>query len=136
MKEQMKEQRNLRWSLNNCIRKLWDWTALNICFGRKIKLSDIDGFVEVNYHFLFLEGKSKRAKMERGQRQALERLAGVPKIIVILVRGDPPDITTVDEWEVLGNSPQTHQGNFQDFADFIRAWFLWADRGGDDKEKN
>lgn len=121
-----KDGRNLRMSPEEYAKKLWDWTPLNSCFERGIRFTDVDGFVEVNYHFLHLEGKSKDISLPRGQRMALERLAKLPQFTVIVFKGSPPNLSTVTEWEVLGK--QKHEGDFQGFFNFIRNWFIWAEK--------
>ena len=49
---------------------------------------DIDGMLEKNGYFLFLEWKSLLEEVPLGQRIALERLARQPRTTVIIVHGD------------------------------------------------
>lgn len=123
----LRNGRNLRLSAEEYARKLWDWTPLNKCFERNIRVTDIDGFVEVNYHFLYLEGKSKSGYLPRGQKMALERLAKLPQFTVIVFKGDPPDLHTVIEWEVLGKNKK-YKGDFEEFLEFIHQWFIWVEK--------
>jgi len=118
--------KNLRMPPEEYAKKLWDWTPLNKCFERGIRIPDVDGLVETNYHFLCLEGKSKNASLSKGQRMLLERLAKLSQFTVIVFKGDPPNLSTITEWEVLGK--QKHRGNFQEFFNFIRKWFNWAEK--------
>ena len=112
-------------------KKLWDWTPLNNCFERKIRLTDIDGLVEANNHFLLLEGKTTNIDLPRGQKIALERLAKLPEFTVIVFEGNPPDLETIISWKVLGKNK--YNGGFQDFRNFIKQWFIWAEK---DNERN
>lgn len=118
--------KNLRMSPEEYAKKLWDWTPLNECFKRGIRFTDVDGFVEVNYHFLHLEGKSKNISLPKGQRMALERLARLPEFTVIVFKGDPPNLNTITEWEVLGK--KIYKGKFREFFNFIHRWFEWAEK--------
>lgn len=49
---------------------------------------DIDGMLEKNGYFLFLEWKSGSEAIPLGQRIALERLAQQPRTTVIIVHGN------------------------------------------------
>jgi len=121
-----KDGPNLRMPPEEYAKRLWDWTPLNNCFKRGIRFTDVDGIVEANRHFLLLEGKSKNAYLPKGQRMALERLAKLAEFTIIVFRGDPPNLSTVTEWEVLGKNKQ--KGNFQEFFNFIQEWFIWAEK--------
>ena len=47
---------------------IWDWGFLNECFqGTKIRITDIDGAVERNGKFLFIETKHPGANIPIGQ---------------------------------------------------------------------
>lgn len=117
--------RNLRMSPEEYAKKLWDWTSLNGCFERGIRLTDVDGMVEANNKFLFLEGKSKDIDLPKGQKWALERLAKIPEITVVSFNGEPPDLNTITFWEILGK--KKYEGNFKEFYEFVHKWFLWAE---------
>lgn len=55
------------------------------CFPGRIAMSDIDATVEVNGHFVFLEMKSHRGDIPRGQRLYFERLTRLSDRITVLV---------------------------------------------------
>jgi len=116
--------RNLRLPPEEYAKRLWDWTDLNVCFERGIRLTDIDGFVEVGNKFLFLEGKPLGGRLPKGQKIALERLALLPGVTVIVIEGDPP--FDVCGWRVIGKKRYT--GDKDAFKKFIRQWFEWADK--------
>ena len=66
----------------------WDWAILNGCFGdSKIKPTDIDGAIERNGFFLFLEAKAPGAQLKMGQRIFYEQLTRVKHISAIVVWG-------------------------------------------------
>lgn len=115
--------RNLRMSPEEYAKKLWDWTALNESFERGIRLTDIDGFVEVGGHFLVIEGKSFSGTLPKGQRIALNRLASLDNFTVIVIDGNPPD--EIRGWRVLGK--RKYRGDYNEFAAFVRMWFEYAD---------
>lgn len=56
---------------------------------RKITMSDIDGTVEVNGHFLFLEWKSFKGALPIGQRIYFQRLTELSNnVTVVIIHGD------------------------------------------------
>lgn len=116
------DSRNLKLSPEEYSKRLWDWTFLNVSFSRGIRLADIDGFVEANNKFLFIEGKPPNGRMKRGQQMALQRLAALPDATVIVLKGNPPN--EVVSWEVIGD--REYLGNKDDFAEFVRMWFQCA----------
>lgn len=69
------------------------------CFPRKIGLTDLDGFVELNSHFLILEWKSYQGEIPTGQRLAFVRLTALsPRIKVVIIAHEPKhpmDVTAV-----------------------------------------
>ena len=115
---------NLRMTPEEYAKRLWDWTPLNAAFKRGIRVGDVDGFVEVNKHYLFIEAKPPNTKMPTGQRIAFERIAREPRHYVFVIYGYPPD--TVVGWRVLGR--KYYKGNYGDFVRFVRKWFEWAEK--------
>ncbi len=70
--------------------------------GAQCTPCDIDGFMERNGRFLFLEWKGLGEKpMNRGQRLAYEQLAKLPRCNVVWVRGDR-DTWEVRSWQIVG----------------------------------
>jgi hypothetical protein len=67
----------------------------------KIAMTDIDGTVEVNGCFLFLEWKSHTGELPTGQRIYFERLTRVSeKMTAVIVAGDP-ETMSVDAIKVI-----------------------------------
>lgn len=63
-------------------------------------MGDVDGFVEVNRHFMFVENKRRGVSIPRGQLFALQRLADISGITVIGIRGDLTTDATVEVMNV------------------------------------
>ena len=73
------------------------------CFPGRISMGDVDGIVEINGRVLFMEWKGLNAgAISMGQRILHERLSAIPKVTVILVRGDPQTMD-VKELTVMRN---------------------------------
>ena len=87
---------------------------------RGIRPSDIDGVLEVNGHFLFMEKKGPLESEAMGQRLMLEALARNPKSIKVIrvVRGS-------DGVEAIYDY-RTGEYTEIDPADFIRRVEEWA----------
>lgn len=58
------------------------------CFPGKIAMADIDGIVEINGRFLFLEWKTPDAQLSTGGRITVANLSKIPGSIVLVVWGD------------------------------------------------
>lgn len=61
--------------------------AFDRCFGGKIEMSDIDGVVERNGYFLFMEWKKPPGNLSTGQRIMLEKLSSKAGVTCIVVSG-------------------------------------------------
>ena len=122
---------NLKMTPEQYAKRLWDWTPLNGCFDRGIRVGDLDGFVEVGNKFLVIEGKPPGGELPKGQGYALTRLAKMDNFTVVVLEGTPPfDIVG---WRVLGK--KKYVGGAEEFKKFIRKWFEYADaKGGEDDQ--
>ena len=68
---------------------IWDWKILDGCFGEsRIKPTDIDGMVERNGNFLFLETKSPGASLPVGQEISFKHLVRRAGAVVMVVWGE------------------------------------------------
>ena len=122
--------RELRWNCQDkgCFRNLCPKLGyFDDCFQGRIGMSDVDGIVEVAGRFLLLEWKSAGGSLQTGQRIMFERMTGLsPKLTVIVVSGDPQDMTV--------NSVVVFQGGKAAAAEIMNAEALkarikqWADR--------
>jgi len=115
-------------------KRLWDWTPLNACFPRSIRLTDVDGAVEIGGEFLEIEGKPPGGKIPDGQAYYLWRKVA-KGIRVVILEGTPP--REVVGWRVLHNRRKSlwpgggwtfrpYPGNYDDFVRFVRRWALLA----------
>jgi hypothetical protein len=59
------------------------------CFPGKVSFGDVDGLVEINNHFLFLEWKEFERPLPMGQRLTYERITQDKRFAVFVVCGDP-----------------------------------------------
>ena len=107
------------------VENLPSWDDLIECFPRRIRPTDIDGFVEINDHLLFLEEKCAGRGPDPGQRKALAALATRPRVTTVFFRPG-----SASELEVLifpnpeGWKPVTRSW----FKDWLRAWVTNAER--------
>jgi len=69
--------------------QLWDWGFLDDCFKpTKIKVTDIDGFVERNGLFLVIETKSHDANIPFGQQIMFENMIKTGLFTVLIIWGE------------------------------------------------
>jgi len=105
-------------------RRLWDWAPYNDCFDRGIRISDIDGVVENNCHFLFIEGKPPGILLPKGQYLLHSRLPRARSIISVVLRGYPP--REVVGWDIVDGGD--FNGDINGFKQFLRDWYLKTSR--------
>jgi hypothetical protein len=75
-------------NMKNFISGIWDWGFLDQCFpGTKIRVTDIDGFVERNGNFLVLEAKQPGLEIPKGQRILFENMQKTGLFTVVVVWG-------------------------------------------------
>lgn len=108
------------------------WDDLIDCFPRRIRPTDIDGMVEINDRFLFMEQKGFGAGPDNGQRIALLKLARRKGITVLFFR--PAAVGQDDKLEVLlfdGTEPDGWRPQTRDWLkDWLRNWSARAERPG------
>lgn len=102
-----------------------DWGDLIECFPRRIRPTDIDGMVEINGRFLFLEQKQAGAGPDEGQRRALIALSALPSVTVAFFRATP----VAEHLQVLiFPEPQGWQEVTRDwFKGWLREWAAAAE---------
>lgn len=104
---------------------LWDWGFLNGCFGTtKIKPSDMDGYVERNGRFIWIETKLPGVEIPEGQRITFSNL--VKRGDTVLVVWGKPNETE----KILLMTPHIEK-EYEDadndlFRDIVGKWFSWA----------
>lgn len=108
------------------IEQLPCWDSLIECFPRNIRPTDVDGFVEINGHFLFLEEKGPGVAIDNGQRIALQKLSRYPGITVAFFRpGRVSDLEVLifDGTPAAGWQPRTRA----QWHDWVHGWARRAD---------
>lgn len=112
----------------------WEW--MRGCFPRpKIMPTDIDGMVEVNGHFLFIEQKGRNAHLPEPQRKAYRRLAQEQNKTVLWLRETEDD----DHFEVLifscdGPSLGFDRWSIAAIQNWLKQWSTQASsEGGNDQ---
>lgn len=108
------------------VEQLPDWGEVIECFPRKIRPTDIDGMVEINNHFLFLEEKRCGASIEYGQLLAFKRLSSLPNATVVIFR---PGTESELEVQVLaaGKGNGFEPSTWSEFFSRIRRWSINAE---------
>lgn len=94
-------------------------------FPRGIIPTDVDGMVEINSWFLFIEQKRAGASLPEGQRKALQRLSTTSdRITVVIIR----EIVGEDDlMEVLRYRGGQTSGWKKETHDELRTWMdAWA----------
>ena len=111
-------------------KQLPKWDDLIGCFPRGIRPTDVDGMVEINGNFLFLEEKGAGVPLPPGQRSALRKLSRRPGITVAFFR--PPGLRTATDLECLVFNQKPAEGwkqvGREGFKDWLREWAWNADR--------
>lgn len=98
------------------------------CFPGKMNFTNVDGLVEVNNHFLFLEWKHIHKSLPLGQQLLFERLTALsPRVTVVIVVGDAKTMA-VNQITVVKNGTVSHpeQQNLDDLKSRIRRWAINA----------
>lgn len=108
------------------IEQLPNWDDYIECFPRRIRPTDIDGMVEINSNFLFLEEKTSGKGPDEGQRLAFQRLSLLPNVTTVFFRPGGNS-----ELEVLTYSDQRPQGwqpmTNEEFKARLTRWAMRAD---------
>lgn len=110
------------------VRNLWDWACLDGCFGdTPIKPTDIDGVIERNGFFLFLETKEPGVPVKKGQRIFYTALAQKPGVSVFIVWGHPGKPEALQIFANNGIS-RPYTCDLDKLRLFVARWFLLAER--------
>lgn len=106
----------------------WDSLLEAANFPRSIRPMDIDGFVEINSHFLFMEQKGESVPLcQGGQSYALRALASLPRVTVVFFR--PADDNSYDViWNTTGGPTAMVRATEQQLGARLHMWALEAER--------
>ena len=121
----------MRWDCSpdrdGCYRRLGqpDLTVLDECFPGRIGMTDVDGLVEINGQFLFIEWK-RRGDVPVGQRIMFERLTKHPEFTILVILGDPATMA-VERYDVFQGG-QRRGWRVCDLPELRRRVHTWAKR--------
>lgn len=105
---------------------LWDWGVLDGCFGdTKIKVMDIDGFVERKGKKIFIEAKLPGVPIPLGEEITYKSLVHDDGHTVIVVWGKPGNpvkikLMTPKIEKIYENA------TLETFRNIVSQWFKWA----------
>lgn len=106
-----------------------NWDEIINCFPHRIRPTDIDGMVEINGHFLFMEEKSAGKGLDTGQRIALKRQSCNPNTTVLVFRpGGSKDMQVMVFRD--GESDGFKDCTKSQFLHWIQRWARTADDAG------
>lgn len=103
------------------------WDEFIEQFPRNIRPTDVDGLVEINDSFLFLEQKGKGVPLQTGQFLAFKRLASRPRVTVVIFR--PADAESYDVM-VLPRPATWETVPSDEFKARLSHWAMRADARG------
>lgn len=115
-------------AVNGCYyESLPNWDDFILAFPRSIRPTDIDGMVEINGHFLFLEEKREGKALDAGQFHAFKALAQQPRTTIAFIRPSSLGDLEVLTWE--DGEPSGWQTRDRIwFADWLHMWATRADQ--------
>lgn len=111
------------------LKNVWNWNILSGCFGKtKIMPTDIDGAVERNQQFLFMDAKEPSVVLDPndGQTKFYLRLAQKPGITVFFVWGHKDQPEAYQVYTRTGNSRKL-TCNLESFRAAVSRWFELAE---------
>ncbi len=112
---------------------IWDWTTYNDCFNpTKIRMTDIDGFVERHGQFLLIETKRPGAKIPMGQNIMFNSMVdtGIFTVVIVWGKTNKPERAMV-----MRHASQPHEApcNTDGLKRIIKSWFDRINIKGRDK---
>jgi hypothetical protein len=90
--------------------------------------SDIDGVIERNGVFLFLEWKQFLEDMQEGQEKMLMALAKKPDVFVVKIIGHTTyETPVIEQFSLIKNNKWVSQGTtLEQFYEFYKRWLTYA----------
>jgi len=99
------------------------------CFPEKIAMSDIDGVVEINGHFLFMEWKGDGGKLSTGQHILLQRLTTLSdKVVAYVVYGDSQTMQVHKVTRYYRGNSKDYDMQLEQLMEQFRNWGKWVKR--------
>lgn len=118
---------------------IWQWRPYNDCFfdhenrDLGIRISDIDGHVERNGHFLWVEATSKDIVSIGQMRSIKHRVMRGDTVVILFGQTNSPARMTIYRPHSEGRTISCNQ---QIVWKFFRGWMLWAEMNGYIPAKN
>jgi hypothetical protein len=110
---------------------IWDWGILDGCFGEtKIKPTDIDGAVERNGKYLFLETKQPGAQLPVGQFIFYKRLVDMGNTVIFIwgENNNPVELRIITPHIDKVFKPSNVKTDMTTFLrETVASWFAWAE---------
>lgn len=104
----------------------WDWDlgirGLGPCFPRGISWGDVDGEIEINGHFLVVEGKRPQQAIVGGQKYTMDARVADGRVVFV-VYGNPP--TGIESMQFYPQ-PQRFAATWETFWKACSEWADWA----------
>jgi hypothetical protein len=107
----------------------WDWIPYNECFApTRIRITDVDGLVERNGHFLLVETKGNGVPIPTGQQILFNHLIEDKRWHVLIVWGETDSPTQFQLW----GKPAIYAADVAILKNVFRRWFAYANalKGG------
>ena len=108
-------------------KSLWDWEFLNECWGGRIRPTDVDGVVERNGYFLFLEGKPAGGEITKGQEILFKKLTENFKSASVLILFGEPGFPQEFERIQNGRISPRKKCNRERIQTICKAWYNAVD---------
>ena len=109
-----------------------NWGFLKGAFPRGIEPTDLDGWVEINRHFLTLEWKGCDANLTGGQDMAFTRRAESKSDAVFVLWGDAEKTEAVAMQRIWnGRKGEKFSATNDLVYHYCERWSAWAESGGD-----
>ena len=106
---------------------LWDWEFLNECWGGRIRPTDVDGVVERNGYFLFLEGKPAGGEITKGQEILFKKLTENFRSASVLILFGEPGFPQEFERIQNGRISPRKKCNRERIQTICKAWYNAVD---------
>lgn len=108
------------------IENIWDWGFLDVCFHpTRIKVTDVDGFIERNGLFLVIETKLPDVDIPQGQAIMFDSLirTGIFQVLIIWGKRNQPEYRMF--W---GKGYEKRPTNTQEIIEIVRHWYKYANQ--------
>lgn len=112
--------------IDKYVSRLWDWGILDGCFGPTIKPTDIDGVVEKNGQFLFIEAKGLGIDIPLGQQIMYKQMArkGM-SVLIIWGETNCPNYAQLFSTH-YPNGSEISPTNLEEIRRICKTWYQWA----------